>query len=281
MSKRIKMILTAALVFIILIAAVFFIRNLLNYYQGNNSYEEALEITQNNAPNPSIEPKTSIDPLPDITPLPTDPPKVWIPAPIDNDDPIIAELEHKDISGLQQINKDVVGWIFIPDTKINYPIVHGENNEFYLEHTWKKQKNRMGSVFIECENTSDFTEWNTIIYAHNMKNGSMFGSLKKYKDQEYFEDHPYVYIAVNGGVLRYEIFSAYTADVDSQTFGLSYHQIKTRKKLLDLAMEKSVIDTGVIPEVTDQIITLSTCSGETYETRQVIHARLPMIQIEE
>ena len=101
---------------------------------------------------------------------------------------------------------------------------------------------------------------------------------KKYKNENYFEKHPYVYVVIDGGVLRYEIFSVYTASVNSQTFGLSYNQQETRENFLRIATINSVIDTGIVPELNDQIITLSTCSGINYNTRYVIHARLPMVQ---
>ena len=137
----------------------------------------------------------------------------------------------------------------------------------------------MGSVFLESRNRPDFTDWNTIVYAHNMDNGTMFAGLHRYKQQKYWQEHPYVYIVTDAGVLRYEVFSSYNAEVDSKTYGLSFRQRETREEFIAMALEKSQIDTGIVPEVTDQILTLSTCSGGE-ETRRVVHARLPMIRVE-
>ena len=273
MNKKAKIILLAIFGAIILICAGLLIKNFFGYQSGDTAYEDAVNAAT--AEKTESEQTCETDDV-----LPEKNIELWVPIDIESD-AHMEKLASVNIVSLQEKNKDVVGWIQIPGTKIDYPMVQGEDNTYYLEHVWDGKENFVGSIFIECQNSSDFTDWNTIIYGHNMANGSMFGSLKKYKDPEYFQKHPYIYIVIEGGVLRYEIFSAYTAEVDSQTFGLSYHQMETREKFIDMAIQNSNIDTGIIPAPTDQIITLSTCSGDSYATRQVIHARLPMIKIEQ
>lgn len=212
----------------------------------------------------------------------TQPPEtVWIPAPVEDEDPNMEKLAQIDLSALQQVNEDVIGWIMIPDSIIKFPITQGEDNAYYLEHTWDRRENGGGAIFLECQNSPDLTDFNTIIYGHNLKDGNMFSSLRYYKSQEYWEEHPYIYIVTKDGVFRYEVFSTYEAAVDSATYGLSFNQKQTREEFIQLALENSQIETGITPEITDRIITLSTCTGVTYEYRRVVHARLKMIELEE
>ena len=99
-----------------------------------------------------------------------------------------------DLASLQGINNDAVGWIEIPDTSVSYPLVHTTDNTYYLTHTFDNKTNRSGSIFVEASNAADFSDLHTIIYGHNMKNGSMFAGLKNYSDQSYAEAHPYIYV---------------------------------------------------------------------------------------
>ena len=200
----------------------------------------------------------------------------WIPEPIGMEDPHIHYLETIHLDTLRETNPDVLGWIFIPDTPINHPLVQGEDNEYYLKRTWEGDRNVMGSIFLETENTPDFTDFNTIVYGHNMNDGSMFAEIKQYRDQAYAQQHPYVYILNDAGAFRYEIFAAYEADVESSTYGLSFNQEKTRINFLADAAENSDIDMGIEPALTDRILTLSTCTGTGYSTRWVVQARLKM-----
>lgn len=191
-------------------------------------------------------------------------------------DPNIQVLRSIRLSSLKNINPDVVGWICIPDTKINYPITQGQDNEYYLSHAWNNKSNFVGAIFLETMNCADFTDFNTILYGHNMKNGSMFAGLHDYKDPAYWAQHPYVYLVTAEGILRYEIFSSYNADVDSKTYGLSFRQDTTREAFIQMALENSDIDTGLEPAITDRILTLSTCTGFGYSQRRVVHAYLPV-----
>ena len=97
-----------------------------------------------------------------------------------------------DFDSLQEINPDVIGWLEMEavDT-INYPIVQGEDNDYYLHRTFQRTDNFAGSIFMDYMNKSNFGQRNTIVYGHNMKNGSMFGSLKNYRDQEVYQKSPY------------------------------------------------------------------------------------------
>ncbi|MBO7253306.1 MAG: class B sortase [Oscillospiraceae bacterium] len=204
---------------------------------------------------------------------------VWVIAPV-KDDPEIELLKEIDLDALRQVNPDVIGWIRIPQTQIDYPIMQGTDNDYYLDHTWDHKSNAVGSIYMEYRNSPEFFDYNTLIYGHNMKGGSMFAQLRNYSEQQFFEEHPYVYIVTDGGILRYEIFSSYKAPVDSAAYKLSFQQAQTRKDFLAYVLESSVIESNIEPGIRDRILTLSTCSAAGYTTRWVVHARLRMVQQE-
>lgn len=179
------------------------------------------------------------------------------------------------IDALKSYNEDVIGWIRIPDTQIDYPLVKGDDNQFYLKHAWNKEKNAVGAVFLEVTNAVDFSDFNTLIYGHYMRNGSIFGSLEEYKNIEYWKEHPYVYIYDQKGYRQYEIFAAYEANVSAETYRINYNNNTKLQDFVNMCIGKSVIDTGIVPTKDDKIITLSTCIGNgTYRARWVVQARL-------
>lgn len=234
---------------------------------GGDSYDAALAIATANTKKETAPPlKTEAA---ENTPQ-------WVPEEV-TDDPHMEEMAAIDLAALREVNPDVIGWIRIPDSNIDYPLVQGEDNDFYLKHTWDKEKNSVGSVFMENRNSPDFTDYNTILYAHNMNDGSMFANIKRYNTLWYWERHRYVYIAAEEGVFRYEVFSGYETNTEGTAYGLSFNQTETKVKFLTTAIEKSTAYMEIHPELTDRILTLSTCSGLGRKNRWVIHARLKMV----
>lgn len=273
MKHKGKKFLSLLLLVVFVISTTCLASNFFSYGTGGSTYSDAKSLAQQTAAEPTETqpPATEAETLP-----PEEPEPVWMPVPVPQDDPNLENLKALDLEALRQVNEDVVGWIQIPGTKVDYPMVQGEDNEFYLDHDWEKKEQYVGSIFLECRNSADFTDFNTIIYGHNMTNGSMFGTLWKYEYGENWKDMPYVYLVVDGEILRYEVFSTYMAEVESPTYGLSFRQRETREEFIAMTLENSDIDTGIYPAVTDRILTLSTCSGMGYTVRRVVHARLPM-----
>lgn len=277
MKNSVRKIATLLLTLVFLFSMGMYVKQHLEKSSAGSTYTEALALAT------SRDSAEEAPPLPEETIPQETQPQVqlaWIAAPVEEEDPYIQELEQMDLEALREVNPDVVGWIMIPDTKINYPLMQGTDNEYYLERTWDEQKMVTGSIFMECLNSPELTDFNTIIYGHNMRNDSMFGGLRKFGYQEYWEKHPYIYIRSDMGVYRYEIFSSYLAEIDSGTYGLAFSQKETRDRFLANALEETEIKTDIEPEYTDRILTLSTCSGMGYTTRWVVHARLKMMQIE-
>ena len=241
--------------------------------QSRNAYENAQQIAQS---------ETTAAPVAETTEAAaeTEPQeteeviyKIWRETEI-TDDPYLEELKNINLEALRETNPDVSGWIAIPDTKLAYPLMIGTENDYYLDHTWEKVSSIAGSVFIEKLSSNDLTDFNTVIYAHRMKDDSMFGSLKYYKDPEYWKAHPYVYIYNDSGAHRYEIFASYEATLQGSTYQIGFANDEYKQIFLENCKGYSVIDTEVAPEIDDRIITLSTCTGRGYSSRWVVQARL-------
>ena len=180
-------------------------------------------------------------------------------------------LLQTDLSALQSINSDVIGWILIPGTDVNYPLLHTTDNSTYLHTAWDGSYNQAGSIFMETRTNPDMEDFNTIIYGHNMRNGSMFATLMRYKDAQYPLDYPYIYIVTKEGVYKYTIFAGYEAAVVSDTYRLIFKDDLEKQTAIDSYLERSVWESPVQPTVTDRVLTLSTCTGTgRYETRWVI-----------
>lgn len=198
------------------------------------------------------------------------------PAPVGEEetDPYEAALAELDLPALQAVNGDALGWIMIPETEISYPLVQGTDNQYYLTHTWDNAPSAVGAVFLDWRASPDLSDFHTLIYGHRMKNGSMFAGLKYFSDRDYWQEHPYVYITDGSGTKRYEIFSAYEADVRGETYRVGQQSREEKQAYLDFCLAQSQYDTGVVPTADDTVVTLSTCTGSGHATRWVVQARL-------
>ena len=177
-------------------------------------------------------------------------------------------------AGLKKVNPDVIAWIQIPALDISYPVVRGKDNDYYLHHMFDGQENKNGSIFVDYHNQPDFLDSNTIVYGHNMKNGSMFGTLDRYQDQSLYQQYPYFYIYVPGSVLEYQIVSCYAGRNGSIGYTYSFPEPEDFQKFLDTVLSYSGYDTGVIITDSDHIVTLSTCVNTDRNYRYLVHGKL-------
>ena len=175
------------------------------------------------------------------------------------------------IGRLKEQNEDVIGWITFDNMELSYPIMQGEDNDYYLKHTFSGETNSAGSIFMEAANSSDFEDCHTIIYGHNMRNLSMFGQLKKYKTEEFYEDHQYFTIYTEDRVYRYRIFAYYDISEFGDIYTVGFEPDGEFQTFIDDMMRRSYYDTGVRADKQDKVITLSTCS--TTGKRFVINAK--------
>lgn len=158
-----------------------------------------------------------------------------------------------DWDNLKSINQDIVGWIHIEDTKINYPILK-DNNLFYLKHSYDKKYNSSGSIFTT--NTNPFEDSETIIYGHNMKNGSMFSLLGKYLNEDFLYAHQHFKIYTPNGNYDATIFSAYSIAFEIESNNIKKLSFDERVQYYQNASKCKVANV----ETSDKIIKLSTCS---------------------
>ena len=179
-----------------------------------------------------------------------------------------------DFESLKKVNEDIIGWIRVNALDISYPIAQSTNNDYYLHRTFERVDNFAGCIFMEYQNHSDFSDKNTIIYGHNMKNGSMFGTLRKFYEDEVYEKAPYFWIYTPDKIYRYDIFSCAEVAVDSLAYQITFSEEGSFEKYIDDAYSRSVVkgnDIKVTAE--DKIVTLSTCTGNE-STRFIVQGKL-------
>ena len=182
------------------------------------------------------------------------------------------------IKKLQEENSDIVGWIEIEGTNINYPVLQGEDNEYYLTHNYKKEKSQKGSIFLSKDYDLKLPSDNLLIYGHNLISGQMFNNLLKYKDREFYEKHPNIRFTTAKEDLKFEIISAFYSKVflKSEENVFRYYNFVTAKSEKDYnnfvenAKKASIYDTNKEAEYGDRLITLVTCSYHVEDGRFVV-----------
>lgn len=177
----------------------------------------------------------------------------------------LAETDRKimdAVRGLQEQNEDVTGWISFDELDLSYPVMHGEDNTYYLTHTFSGEKNSAGSIFMEAANAPDFEDSHTVIYGHNMKNLSMFGQLRNYRTRDFYEEHEFFTIYTENQIFRYQIFACYDIEESGEIYAIGFGPDEKFVSFLEGMKERSYFDTGVEVTAEDKVITLSTCSAK-------------------
>ncbi|WP_415331913.1 class B sortase [Clostridium perfringens] len=187
----------------------------------------------------------------------------------------IRYTKEKENLDLKKINSDYMGWINIENTPIDYPVVKGKDNEFYLTRDFNKKYLASGSIFMDYRN-KDFQDKNVVIYGHHMRDKSMFGSLKKFKGIEYLKNNKYINIINNNGeTLKYEIFGLYvTSTDDTECISTNFNSDEEFNSYIEGVLSKSIYDENISIKNTDKLLTLSTCSYEFDNARLLVHAKL-------
>lgn len=261
MKKKLRLILTAALAAVLAVSLTTIVRVQLQYRENAASYEDAARVARFEPPKPAAEQSARPEPAKDTGEA--------------ADDPLRKALEAIDLAALQAVNPDVVGWIYIPDTQLSYPLLYGTDNLFYLTHTWDRAYNSGGSIFVDYRCSPGLDTFHTIIYGHRMNNDSMFGTLKYYRNQDFWREHPTIYLVDSSGVHLYDIFAAWEAGVTSIVYEMNLNTPQRQQEFLDTCLSASCLDTGITPDTGDRFLTLSTCTGSGgHATRWVIHSVL-------
>lgn len=191
----------------------------------------------------------------------------------DEDDGAAAEMAY--VAELCEGNDNIRGWIKIDDSPVDYPVLQGHNNSEYVSRLADGTYNIFGSIFLDCKNSGDFSDRHSIIYGHNTTKGSMFGSLKQYKDEAYFAAHPSFVIYTPERVLECSIFAVRRTDAYGDDYDTELVSDDDVAAYAAKAVAESFYDTDVDVEPGDSIITLSTCE-RMYRAREriTIHAKV-------
>ena len=184
-----------------------------------------------------------------------------------------------DFTALQGINDDIVGWLKVGALDISYPVTQASDNDYYLHLTFELVQNAAGCIFVDYQNRPDFQDDNTIIYGHNMKDGSMYEGLQKYEDKTFLKDHKDLTIYTPDSILKYRIFAAYLTD--NRHVLMYYNQGKDEesretylKDILEQRNMNASIDTKAKVDKDSKILTLSTCHAAGKNYRYLVQAYL-------
>lgn len=178
-----------------------------------------------------------------------------------------------DFGVLRESCADVVAWIYSPDTPINLPIAQSEDNDYYLRRLLDGTWNHSGTLFEDFRCAPGFSDANTIVYGHNMKNDSMFGTLPQYKSQEYYEAHPVMWLLTPDCTYRVDLVAGYVTSTASPIYQFNGTEEETFR-LIQQAAAQSLFQSDVEIAQGDRFLTLSTCSYEYDDARFVLIGKL-------
>ena len=170
---------------------------------------------------------------------------------------------------LWKTNGDVVAWIYAPGTAINYPVVQGTDNEYYLKRMLDGRSNGAGTIFMDCRNDAAMTDFNTILYGHNMKNGSMFGYLTRYRNQGWYDTHPVMWLVTPEETYKIDVLAGRTVKADDAAYTI-YNSEETFQAWLEDFVSKSDFRSETAVEDAAQIVALSTCTYTYDDARYVL-----------
>jgi sortase B len=179
-----------------------------------------------------------------------------------------------DFDSLIEINPDIVGWIFLEGTPINYPVVQGEDNDYYLFRLFDGRSNPSGSIFMDYLNDPDMRDPHTILYGHHMQDGSMFAALEFYMSQEFYEEHPFIFYITPEREYVIKPFAGYTTDVYSSSWQLEFESDREKEEWIAERRERSDFVSEVEALPSHRFVNLTTCSMTILDARYIIVGRI-------
>ena len=185
------------------------------------------------------------------------------------------------VKSLKEENSDIVGWLEIPDTNINYPVLQHTDDEYYMTHNYKKEKSKNGSIFLSKDYDFSIPSSNLLIYGHNLGTGAMFQELLKYENETFYKEHPIIRFTTVNDDSEYEIISVFKSRVyyKSETNVFRYYYFINAKneteynEFVQNAKNASLYNIDATASYNEQLITLSTCSYYVKDGRFAIVAR--------
>ena len=252
-KKNIYLVIALVCLVVAVVAIIYVVRYYGVLKQGDDAYA-SLQAEVESVVVPTPEPETVPE---ETTQEPTQ-------EPVDPDENMNRVIDFDTLQA--ETNEDIYAWIYIPDTNVDYPVLqHPTDDTYYLNYNIDGTKGYPGCIYSEIENSKGFDDFNTVLYGHNMKNGSMFHDLHQYKDELFLEEHPNIYIYMPDKTLKYEIYAAYQYDDRHLLYSFDYGSEKGRQGYLDdiLGIKSMSAVFNKDAEVTSDshILTLSTCVG--------------------
>ena len=185
------------------------------------------------------------------------------------------KIAEYDFDKLKKLNSDIVGYIEVDNTNISYPVVKSSDNSYYLNHSYKKEKNNIGSIFLDYRNDLDNLSKNNIIYGHGRLDNTMFGSLNNLLDSSNLDSKESYYITLStpNSIMTFKIFSVYTIPKEGYYIKTYFSSNKYFKEFLETIMKRSIYNFNTDVNTNDKILTLSTCK-DNFGKRVVVHAKL-------
>ncbi len=184
--------------------------------------------------------------------------------------PIIVDFEK-----LREINPEVIGWLYCPDTKIDFPICRAEDNKYYISHNYARESSSFGSIFADCLNRPDWSDSNYVLYGHHLTDGSMFATLDKWYLQEWFDEHPTMWILTPEQDYRVELFSSYYISALDRAYTIFQGPSEEFNEYLQYVKENSaVVRDDVELDGDAKYVMLSTCAYVFALSRSVVHGKM-------
>ncbi len=179
-----------------------------------------------------------------------------------------------DFIELQKINPDTVAWITLEGSPIDYPILQGSDNQYYLSHLMTGEPNKLGSIFMDYRNEKDFSDKITLLYGHNWQDNLMFAVLEQYKNQEYYDQHPAMELYTPEGVFRIEFFAGIVVDGGYESIPTEFNGEEAFQEYVQFLKDHSTFQSQTIVQGDDRVITLCTCSYDYDNARYALFGKL-------
>jgi len=179
-----------------------------------------------------------------------------------------------DFEALRKINPEVVGWLYYENTVIDYPVVKGKDNDKYLYTMFDGTYSGFGTLFVDAVTENPFKQFNTIVYGHHMRNGSMFAQLERLKDSSYCEEHPRLELITPEGKFHLDICAFLNQPADSNIYTTNIHDVGGREVYLETVRQLASYTTNVAVEPTDRLVILSTCAYEYKDARYMVVCKM-------
>ena len=183
--------------------------------------------------------------------------------------PIVVDFE-----ALKAVNEDVVGWIYCEGTPIDYPVVQCADNDYYLHRSYDGSYSASGAIFTDANNRAGFVDCNTIIYGHHMKNGSMFACLSEWEEQEFYEEHPVIWLLTPEQDYRVDLFSGCTTSAHADIYTIYPESCEESDLYVEKVLAQSDFQPVLQPEGTGRHVLLSTCAYVFDDARYVLFGEL-------